>query len=482
MPYKEVLEIYENGLRVPDDVTLMWCDDNYGYLTRLSDSLQQKRSGGAGVYYHLSYWGRPHDYLWLTTTQPGLIYNEMKTAYDHNARRLWILNVHDPKVAAYGMSLFLDMAWNINSVSPSTVGNHLHAWLTQQFGQAAAGKLLPAMKSFYRLCGIRRPEFMGWSQVELDKKKYNRGLSPMSDTEFAADEFGNELERYLNSYEDIKAQVAEAEKLIRPELADAFFAAIKYPVFSAAAMATKTLQAQEARHIGRPDSFNSDDEALDAALRSYNAYQEILSLTDYYNNSMSGGRWRGSMSCAPRNLPVFGEPVFPAPLSEDNKNSHAPAAPIEAKLQTDGCIVRNACQWQSASAEAYTVDMLGHSNNAVALPKGGNLTYQINTTRTDSCVLRIATIPTQPNDKGDLRYSVTIDGGTPTIFSLKEKFRSEGWKQNVLRGQAVRTIKTKLSSGPHTITITALDDHIVIDQWMIDYKPDRQFYMFPIDI
>ena len=126
--------------------------------------------------------------------------------------------------------------------------------------------------------------------------------------------------------------------------------------------------------------------------------------------------------------------------------------------------------------------MLGHSNNAVALPKGSNLTYQINTTRTDSCVLRIATIPTQPNDKGDLRYSVTIDGGTPTIFSLKEKFRSEGWKQNVLRGQAVRTIKTKLGSGPHTITITALDDHIVIDQWMIDYNPDRQFYMFPIDI
>ena len=482
VPYKEVLEIYENGLRVPDDVTLMWCDDNYGYLTRLSDSLQQKRSGGAGVYYHLSYWGRPHDYLWLTTTQPGLICNEMKTAYDHNARRLWILNVHDPKVAAYGMSLFLDMAWNINCVSPSTVGNHLHAWLAQQFGQAAASKLLPAMKSFYRLCGIRRPEFMGWSQVELDKKKYNRGLSPMSDTEFAADEFGNELERYLNSYEDIKAQVAEAEKLIRPELADAFFAAIKYPVFSAAAMATKTLQAQEARHIGRPDSFNSDEEALDAALRSYNAYQEILSLTEYYNNRMSGGRWRGSMSCAPRKLPVFGEPLFPAPLSEDNKNSHAAAAPIEAKLQTDGCIVRNACQWHSASAGAYVVDLLGHSNKAVALPKGESLTYQINTTRTDSCVLRIAAIPTQPNDKGDLRYSVTIDGGAPTTFSLKEKFRSEGWKQNVLRGQAIRTIDTKLNAGPHTITITALDDHIIIDQWMIDYKPDRQFYMFPIEM
>ncbi|THG34830.1 hypothetical protein E5990_11640, partial [Muribaculum caecicola] len=73
VPYKEVLEIYERGLKVPEYATLMWCDDNYGYITRLSNADEQKRKGGGGVYYHLSYWGRPHDYLWLTTTQPGLI-------------------------------------------------------------------------------------------------------------------------------------------------------------------------------------------------------------------------------------------------------------------------------------------------------------------------------------------------------------------------------------------------------------------------
>ena len=90
----------ENGLQVPDDITLIWCDDNYGYMTRLSDQEQQKRSGGAGVYYHLSYWGRPHDYMWLCTTQPGLVYSEMKQAYDCNARRLWIVNVHDLKTCS----------------------------------------------------------------------------------------------------------------------------------------------------------------------------------------------------------------------------------------------------------------------------------------------------------------------------------------------------------------------------------------------
>lgn len=124
VPYKEVLQIYENGLDVPEDIMLTWCDDNYGYMTRLSDAEQQKRSGGAGVYYHLSYWGRPHDYMWLSTTQPGLIYNEMREAYNHNARRLWIVNVHDLKPASYDLEFFLDMAWDINSITPSTINKH----------------------------------------------------------------------------------------------------------------------------------------------------------------------------------------------------------------------------------------------------------------------------------------------------------------------------------------------------------------------
>ena len=129
VPYKEVLEIMDHGLVVPDDVTLMWCDDNYGYMTRLSDAEQQRRKGGAGVYYHLSYWGRPHDYMWLGATQPGLVYSEMKEAYDHNARKVWIVNVHDMKTASYPLELFMDMAWDINSISSSGVEGHLERWM-----------------------------------------------------------------------------------------------------------------------------------------------------------------------------------------------------------------------------------------------------------------------------------------------------------------------------------------------------------------
>jgi hypothetical protein len=480
IPYKEVLQIYDNGLRVPDDVMLMWCDDNYGYMTRLSDERQQKRSGGAGVYYHLSYWGRPHDYLWLTTAQPGLVYNELKTAYDHNARRLWIVNVHDPKVAAYDLSLVMDMAWNINSVKADKIQLHLYNWLVQQFGDIVAQKILPAMTKFYHLTGIRRPEFMGWSQVELDKQKYQRGLSPAGNTAFSAIDFGNERERYLEAFTEIKETVKEAESLLRPELKDAYFAAIKYPVFAASAMATKHLEAQESREIARKESFHRDDEALTSAVRSYNAFVEIQQLTSYYNNVMARGKWNGIMNMNPRDLPVFAPPTLPDRITEAEISKYNQKETIDSELRTDGCIARNACDFNGATIGVTPIEMLGHSMKAVSLPKDGEIIYKFDTTKSGNALIRIAAIPTQANDNGDIRFSVTLDDKSPVVFSLKEPFRSEQWKENVLRGQAVKSFKAHLGWGSHTLRIKALDNHIILDQWMIDYNPDRKFYMFPV--
>lgn len=479
IPYKEVLEVYESGLNVPDDVALMWCDDNYGYLTRLSNEAEQRRIGGGGVYYHLSYWGRPHDYLWLTTTQPGLVCQQMQQAWAHHDRRVWVVNVHDPKVAAYQLSLFMDMAWNISSVRPEAVSRHLEAWLVQQFGSRAGQRLLKPMTAFYRLTGVRRPEFMAWSQVELDKKHFERGLSPVQDTEFSADEFGNELERYLADYEQVKRDVDAVERDLRPELKDAFFAAIKYPVYASAAMAVKQLQAQEARHIGRKEKFHRDEDALESAVRSWNAYQEIIRLTDEYNNRLAGGKWKGLMDMSPRNLPVFQAPVLPDQLTAEEIKKYNTYKPLPSKLETDGCVVNNACDFARASDGATLVDMLGHSMKAVALPKGGSLTYNFYA-GDGNAVLRTAMIPTQPLDGGDLRYSVSIDGQEPVVYSLKEEYRSERWKTNVMRGQALRSENIRLSAGSHTLVITALDDNIIADQWMIDYDTDRMFYMFPV--
>ena len=461
IPYKEVLQIYEKGLKVPEYVTLMWCDDNYGYLTRLSDDEEQKRIGGAGIYYHLSYWGRPHDYLWLTTTQPGLIYNEMRTAYDHNARKLWIVNVHDPKVAGYGLELFLDMAWNINCVSESSIEEHYGRWLCRQFGEEAGKQLFPAMKEFYKLCGQRRPEFMGWTQVELDKKKYNRGLSPIRDTEFSL----AELDAYLQRYAATAAEVKRVEGIIPARLKDAYFAAIEYPVLAANAHARKLLLAQKARQM----------QDTDAARLSAEAYEEIKTLTERYNNELAGGKWKNLMSMNPRNLPVFGMPDT-AYMNDTSDVSVTPN--LSVTTNEHEYISRNANEYSSASEGCKAIQMLGHSMNAVSIPKGGTLDFYFNTSTSGDAIMKIALIPTQPNDNGDIRFSASIDGGEERVFSLKEPFRSERWKLNVLRGQAVREINLDgLAAGKHSLRIKALDNHTIMDQWNVDFNKKRKIYL-----
>ena len=501
IPYKEVLEIMESGLRVPDDVTLMWCDDNYGYMTRLSDAEQQRRQGGGGVYYHLSYWGRPHDHLWLTTTQPGLIYSEMRAAYDHNCRKLWIVNVHDPKVAAYDLELFMDMAWNIKSLTPDpspkergvyTLEQHLERWLCTQFGEEAGHQLFPAMKEFYRLCAIRRPEFMGWTQVELDKKVYPRGRSQVIDTEFSESEFGNELNRYQAAYDRISKQVEEAGKYVRPELKDAYFAAVAYPVNAAKAMADKMLFAQKARskYLGQTDRAmeGRQDYMYAMSWASMQAYRYIQEATQRYN-TMGGGKWQGIMNMMPRDLPVFCPPTLPyLPTDEevrDAKNINLVSLNYKDDFPRTDFVAMNACDYdvQRSTFNVQRIQMLGHSMQAVAIPKGSSLTYEFETPSggQGEATLYTAMIPTQPNDKGDLRYSVQIDQEEPVVISLKEKYRSEFWKKSVLRGQALKETPVKLAKGRHTLTIRALDDHIIADQWMIDFKPGRRFYVIPVE-
>lgn len=496
VPYKEVLAIYENGLQVPDDVMLTWCDDNYGYLTRLPDADQQKRAGGGGIYYHLSYWGMPHDYLWLCSTQPGLIYNEMREAYRHNVRRMWIVNIHEPKVAAYPLELFLDLAWNINSIAPGNTANknnpptlhqHLENWLCREFGKQAGEKLLPVMQIYYQQTAKRRPEFMAWTKLGA-RKEWGRNGMPHRDTEFSLTEFGGELDRYLDTWQTARTKLAEAELLIPQRLKDAFFSHVKYQVLAAAAHSEKMLEAQRARSIsmgGYSASRWSRQQTLyTACAKSQRAYQEVRSLTEHWNNVMGGGRWNYSMCNTPRDLAVFQAPRLPVMLtdSEVEKYSNMPNnnSTKHSNGQTSNVIVRNASQYDNAGPNTEIIQMLGHSGSAVALPKGQTLSYRFTTETSDSCVLRTAVIPTHSSEKGDIRYAISIDGGKETVISYSTSFHSPKWQEYVLRQQALTTTPIYMSKGEHTLTIRALDEHVVIDQWMIDFKPDRQFYLFPI--
>ena len=268
IPYKEVLDIYHAGLQVPEDVTLMWCDDNYGYIRHFPTAEERARKGGNGVYYHVSYWGRPHDHLWLSTMSPSLIYQQMKQAYDQGIQKMWILNVGDIKPAEYQIELFMDMAWNLDKVSSEGVTAHLKHWLERELGTSCAKAILPVMQEHYRLAHIRKPEFMGNTREE-EKNPVYREVKDLPWSE-------REINERLNAYSQLSEMVEKAASKVPADRQSAYFELVKYPVQAATQMNRKLLYAQLARHD------KEDWEKSDAA------YDSIAALTQHYNSLENG--------------------------------------------------------------------------------------------------------------------------------------------------------------------------------------------------
>ncbi|WP_324671203.1 glycosyl hydrolase 115 family protein [Hymenobacter sp. GOD-10R] len=302
--YKEVLDVYDQGLKLPDDVTLVWPDDNYGYISRLANAEEQRRAGRSGVYYHASYWGRPHDYLWLSSTHPALIREEMMKAYAMQADGLWVLNVGDLKPLEYNTQLFLDMAYNAQPFQESQhVPAHLEQWMGDIFGSATAASLRHVLWEYYDLAFERRPEFMGWSRTEP--------TTPTTRTEYNHFYYGDEAQRRLDRYAALVEQVKQLRTQISSDKADAFYELVYYPVLGAALMNQKFLYADKSELYARQNRAS----ACDYATLAQQAYAQIEQETEYFNQQLAGGKWQGMMSMKPRNLPVYQAPVLkPIPI------------------------------------------------------------------------------------------------------------------------------------------------------------------------
>jgi hypothetical protein len=294
--YKEVLDLYKNGLNVPEDITLVWTDDNYGYIRALSNSEEQKRSGGGGVYYHASYWGRPHDYLWLSTTSPDLIREEMIKAYNLNNRKIWILNVGDIKPAEYTTQLFLDMAYNADKFqNPDYIARHQSLFYSDIFGEKYAKDISKIKENYYQLAFERKPEYMGWSQTEP--------ITPIFNTQYSALANGDEIQQRINAYENIEQQVEGVEKQLPEELKSTFTQLVSYPVAASAQMNKKFLYRDKALIYAKQGRKS----AKIYSELAHQAYEKIEVLTKNYNQ-LSNGKWQHIMDMKPRELPVFNDP------------------------------------------------------------------------------------------------------------------------------------------------------------------------------
>lgn len=425
IPYKEVLDVYRAGLEVPDEVTLMWCDDNYGYIRHFPTAEERERTGGNGVYYHVSYWGRPHDYLWLGTVHPALIFQQMDLAYRRGIRKMWILNVGDIKPTEYQIELFMDMAWGIEAVRQRGVTRHLQEFLSREFGQRIADEILPVMLEHYKLAYIRKPEFMGGTRTEEKNPAY----------EVVDDLPWNEsyIRERLQAYKRISNKVEYLNTMIPEIRKETFFQLVKYPVQAATQMNFKLLEAQLARH-GRGKWERSEA-----------AYDSIVNLTCRYNTT----KWKYIMDFRPRRLPVFNrvrQSVATRTLVEECKPLY---------------------QWNGAEGDGNfcLCEGLGYEGKAVSVDRDEQLSFDFFCEKMDSIRLEVCLLPNHPVEGDSLRFEVSVDGKGKKVCYYQTKGRSEEWKQNVLRNQAIcRMVLPVAKREKHRLTIRALDEGVVLDQ------------------
>lgn len=286
-PYKEVLEIYSNGLELPDDVTIVWPDDNYGYMKRLSGVREQRRTGRSGVYYHVSYLGVPHSYLWFSTTPPSLMYEELRKAYDTTADRLWLVNCGDLKGSEMQVSLFLDMAWDIGRFTADNVVTYPARWLAGIFGEAYYDRLEAMTREHLRLAFPRKPEYMGWG---YHWNRFDHNCEQLTDTDFSFTNY-DEAQRRLEAYRQLGARAEALLHEIGDEARPAFYQLVYYPLRGAELMNRMTLGGQRNRWYARQGRA-ATNAVRDEVQRCYDSLQVI---TRGYN-SLLGGKWNHMMS------------------------------------------------------------------------------------------------------------------------------------------------------------------------------------------
>lgn len=286
-PYKEVLDLYLAGLDLPDDVILVWPDDNYGYMKQLSNDKERQRSGGSGVYYHASYLGIPHDYLWLSSTPPALMYEELHKAYNTGADRLWLLNAGDIKSCEFPVTLFLDMAYDINQFTFNNVPDYQAKWLSSIYGGQYFEEFKDITREYNRLAFTRKPEFMGWG---YEWNTFSHGRERPTDTDFSFANYG-EADQRIADYDRIGAAVERIRRELPKEQEPSFFQLLYYPVKGAELMTKKWLAAQKNRMYIAQGRSNANFYRE----RAKHYYDTLYTISYEYNDLMDG-KWKRILS------------------------------------------------------------------------------------------------------------------------------------------------------------------------------------------
>lgn len=475
--YKEVLDYYDKGMKVPDDVTLLLCDDNWGNVRRVPNAKERKHKGGWGLYYHVDYVGAPRNSKMLNVTPVQNPWEQLTLAYENGIDRLWILNVGDLKPMEYPISQFMDMAWNPRKYDVNNITRHTRDWCAQQFGESQADEAARILNLICKYNGRCTPEM-------LNKNTY--GLE------------NGEWQEVVNQYLQLEADALRQYNCLPASYHDAYRQIILFPIELMSNL-HQMYFAQAQNHAlykqGNPKANVWADECE-------RLFKRDSLICDYYNHKMAGGKWNGMMTqkhigykswnddfekdtCPELFLVTSKDGVI---ISENNG-----VVEIEAPYYSS--------KTDAAEAKWTEIPFMGKSVSAMTLMpytksvKGASITYrfkmQVSKTSDGKAFngkqkLRIHVITKSTLDylnKGGLTYGVSLDGASPVEVNFNKDLNE---KPENIYNIYYPTIATRIvdkvielelpasSDGIHTLTLTPNDPAIVFEKIVIDGRGGKK--------
>lgn len=476
--YKEVLDYYDKGMKVPDDVTLLLCDDNWGNVRRVPNAKERKHKGGWGLYYHVDYVGAPRNSKMLNVTPVQNPWEQLTLAYENGIDRLWILNVGDLKPMEYPISQFMDMAWNPHKYSANNITRHTRDWCAQQFGESQADEAARILNLICKYNGRCTPEM-------LDKNTYSLE--------------NGEWQEVVNQYLKIEADALRQYNCLPAAYHDAYRQIILFPI----EVMSNLHQMYFAQAMNNQLYEQGNPKANIWADECENHFKRDSLICDEYNHKMAGGKWNGMMT-----QKHIGYTSWNDAFEKDTcpKLFRVSTSSNETVIAGNDGVVEIEAPYYSSKTDATEakwteIPFMGKSVSAMTLMpytksvKGASITYkfkmQISKTSDGKAFngkqkVRIHVITKSALDylnKGGLTYGVSLDGASPVEVNFNKDLNE---KPENIYNIYYPTIATRIvdkvielelpasSDSIHTLTLTPNDPAIVFEKIVIDGRGGKK--------
>ncbi|HUG45769.1 MAG TPA: glycosyl hydrolase 115 family protein [Sphingomicrobium sp.] len=454
--YKEVQDYHDKGMQVPDDVLLLFADDNWGQIRRLPKA-GRDREGGYGVYYHFDYVGGPRNYKWLNTNQIEKVWQQMNLAFERGADDLWIVNVGDIKPMEFPLSFFMDMAWNPQAMTLEAMSGYARRWSAATFGPEQAADIAPLLTSYAKYAARRKPELI-------------------DETSFTPAQF----ERFVGQWEALERSAGEVRQRLSPAQHAAYYQLVQHPILALSnlyALYYNVALNHRLAAAGDPRA-NAFADAAEAA------FERDRQITAAYH-SLLGGKWNHMMSQTHISYTGWQQPdedamppvrrVATSAIGADAPSPDADAQPAGISIEAPNfsrAVNGAGLQWR-------TVPNLGRTLGAVtAFPQGRPATTVGDSVRLEydllvpagGASLSLHMVPTLDVTGGDgIDIGLSVDDGPVQMLRFNLIPDRPGWEEAVSNNAYVIEAPHRLSAGPRTIRIWRLDDNVVIQKLVLGF-------------